>query len=40
MRLRDKAHIRRNEVAEPTGSPVADEALRRIGEFYPIETRV
>ena len=36
------AHTRRKfyEVAEATGSPVATEALRRIGELYVIEARV
>jgi transposase len=36
------AHTRRKfyEVAEATGSPVAAEALRRIGEFYVVEARV
>jgi transposase len=36
------AHTRRKfyEVAEATGSPIATEALRRIGEFYAIEARV
>jgi transposase len=36
------AHTRRKlyEVAEATGSPVAAEALRRIGELYVVETRV
>jgi transposase len=36
------AHTRRKfyEVAEATGSPVAAEALRRIGELYAIEARV
>jgi transposase len=36
------AHTRRKfyEVAEATGSPVATEALRRIGELYAIEARV
>ncbi len=36
------AHTRRRfyEVAEATGSPVAAEALRRIGELYVIEARV
>src|SRR5882757_4368190 len=36
------AHTRRKfyEVAEATGSPVAAEALRRIGELYVIEARV
>ena len=36
------AHTRRKfyEVAEATGSPVAAEALRRIGELYVIEVRV
>jgi transposase len=36
------AHRRRKfyEVAEATGSPVAAEALRRIGELYAIEARV
>jgi hypothetical protein len=36
------AHTRRKsyEVAEATGSPVAAEALRRIGELYLVEERV
>jgi transposase len=36
------AHTRRKfyEVAEATGSPVAVEALRRIGELYAVEARV
>ena len=36
------AHTRRKfyEVAETTGSPIATEALRRIGELYAIESRV
>ncbi|MCP3459704.1 IS66 family transposase [Bradyrhizobium sp. CCGUVB23] len=36
------SHTRRKfyEVAEATGSPVATEALRRIGELYAIESRV
>jgi hypothetical protein len=36
------AHTRRKfyEVAEATGSPVAAEALRQIGELYAIEARV
>ena len=36
------AHTRRKfyEVAEATGSPVAAEALRRIGELYAVEARV
>ena len=36
------AHARRKfyEVAEATGSPVAAEALRRIGELYVVEARV
>src|SRR5882724_7410990 len=36
------AHTRRKfyEVAEATGSPVAAEALRRLGELYVIEARV
>jgi transposase len=36
------AHTRRKfyEVAEATGSPVAAEALRRIGELYVVEARV
>jgi len=36
------AHTRRKfyEVAEATGSPVAAEALRRIGELYLVEARV
>ncbi|MET3970641.1 IS66 family transposase [Bradyrhizobium sp. S3.9.1] len=36
------SHSRRKfyEVAEATGSPVATEALRRIGELYAIEARV
>lgn len=36
------AHTRRKfyEVAEATGSPVAAEALRRIGELYAIEARM
>jgi transposase len=36
------AHTRRKfyEVAEATGSPVAAEALRRIGELYIVEARV
>lgn len=36
------AHTRRKfyEVAEATGSPIANEALRRIGELYAIEARV
>lgn len=36
------AHTRRKfyEVAEATGSPIATEALRRIGELYAIEARV
>jgi transposase len=36
------AHTRRKfyEVAEATGSPVAAEALRRIGEFYAIEAEI
>ena len=36
------AHTRRKfyEVAEATGSPVAAEALRRIGEIYAVEARV
>jgi transposase len=36
------AHTRRKfyEVAEATGSPVATEALRRIGELYAVEARV
>ena len=36
------AHTRRKfyEVAEATGSPLASEALRRIGELYAIEARV
>jgi len=36
------AHTRRKfyEVAEATGSPVAAEALRGIGELYAIEARV
>jgi len=36
------AHTRRRfyEVAEATGSPLAAEALRRIGELYAVEARV
>jgi len=36
------AHTRRKfyEVAEATGSPVAAEALRRIGELYAVEARL
>ncbi|MBM3564472.1 MAG: IS66 family transposase, partial [Alphaproteobacteria bacterium] len=36
------AHTRRKfyEVAEATGSPIASEALRRIGELYAFEARV
>jgi hypothetical protein len=37
-----RAHTRRKfyEVAEATGSPVAAEALRQIGELYAVEARV
>ncbi|MGN8119215.1 IS66 family transposase [Labrys sp. 22185] len=36
------AHTRRNfyDVSQTTGSPVADEALRRIGEIYAVEAQL